>query len=279
MGEFNEMMPGIMRSYIKNMKKGNNNMKKEIYTPIIGIIIAELLLFSGGIFYGLGLHIINILFIIFIIIFLLNEKQEKEKNVLQSLMLVILLRLTNLSVPQFFANPLLQYPLIYGVMIIPIYYIIKNQQMSSKELGIDFRMDKIKIYLPIAVLIGIVIAIIEYKILNPVSLIEDIDISNIIIMIIVMFVFVASIEEIIFRSILQTRVENMSGPKNGIILNGVLFGIMHASYGIIGEILFASVFGIILGYIFYKTKNLPFVVTIHGIVNVILFGIISKILI
>ncbi len=259
------------------IRENIKNTKENIIVPIFGIIIAELLMFSGAIFYGLAIHFINIIFIISIIIF--YEKEDKIKNVLQSLILVILLRMINLSVPQFFNNPILQYSLIYGLMFIPIYYVIKNQQISSKDLGLDFNIKKIINFLPIGIFIGILMSIIEYKILTPISIIGEFNISNIIIMIIVMVIFVASVEEIIFRSILQTRIELMSSPVNAIILNGILFGIMHAIYGKFSEIIFAIIFGCILSYIFYKTKNLPFVVTIHGTASLIAFGIISKILI
>ena len=252
-------------------------MKKDIYTPILsipilGIIFGELMIFSGDIYYGLGLYIFNLLAIIFKTIF--SPLEIKIKNILQSLTLLIILRMISISIPQFFSNPISQYPLIYGIMFVPIYSTIKNQQISSKELGIDFR--KLYIYFPIALIIGSIIAIIEYKILNPVALINDISLSDIVFLIIIMFVFIGLIEEILFRSILQTRIEKVLGSKSGILLSGILFGIMHASYGIIGEILFASIFGIVLGYIFYKTRSLPFTVSIHGSANVLLYGILPK---
>jgi len=251
-----------------------NEMKKDIYVPILGIIIAEFLMFYGKIFHGLGIHIINLLVIIFIIIF--SSIRLEEKNVLQSLILVILLRIVNLSMPQFFTITLLQYTLIYGIMFIPIHYIIKNQHISSKELGIDFR--KFYIYLPISIVIGIIMSIIEYIVINPTPLIEKIGITDIIFIGMVMFVFIGSVEEIIFRPILQTRLEKISNPSYGIFLSGGIFGIMHANYGMVGEIIVATIFGIITGYIFYKTKNLPFIISIHGTANVMLFGILPNIL-
>lgn len=248
---------------------------KNIYVPILGIIIGEFLMFHNDVYYGLGIHTINLLAITFMIT--LGEMSVDTKNVLQSLILLILLRIINLSVPQLFSIAIIQYPLIYGIMFIPIYSIIKNQQISAKELGIDFK--KIYIYLPVAILIGAVTAIFEYKILGPIPLIERMELSDIILIVIVMFVFVGLVEEIIFRSILQTRIEKVLGLRYGILLSGSIFGIMHASYGVIGEILFASIFGIILGYIFHKTRNLPFIVSIHGATNVILFGILPYMLI
>lgn len=249
---------------------GECDLKRQLYLPIIGIIDAELIMFYNQTIIGLGLHIVNFLAIIFIIIFSRSLK-EKEKNILYSLTLVILLRMVNISTPQFFTNTLQQYPLIYGIMFIPIYSIIKNQQISSEELGINFK--KLYIYLPIAILIGFIAAISEYKILNPIAMISDLRFSNIALIILVMFVFIATAEEFIFRSILQTRLEKVVGLRFGVLISGIIFGIMHASYGIISEIIFAGMFGIIMGYIFQKVRNLPFIISIHGTANVILFGI------
>ena len=244
-------------------------MKKWTYVPILSLIAGELLIFNGNIFPGLGIHIINLLLIILLIIF--GNLNLDIKNILQGLTLVILLRVVNLSMPQFFTTTLLQYPLIYGVMFIPIYNVVKNQQISSKELGINF--NKFYIYLPIAILIGIVMAIIEYGILGPTALIDNIRFSNIALITIIMTVFIGTVEGIIFGPILQTRLKNVFGLRYGILLSGVIFGVMHSTYGIINEILFATMFGIILGYIFQKTKSLPFTVSILGVTNIMLFGI------
>lgn len=248
---------------------GEFDMKKWAYVPIIGLIIGELLIFNGNIFHGLGMHIINLLVITLLIVF--SDLNLDIKNMLQGLTLVTLLRVVNLSMPQFFTDTLQQYPLIYGVMFIPIYSTIKNQQISLEELGINF--NKFYMYLPMAVIIGTVVAIIEYRIISPVALIDNIRFSNIVIISIVMIVFIGTVEEIIFRPILQTRLKKVFGLRHGILLSGVLFGIMHSTYGIVDEILFAIIFGIVLGYIFQKTKSIPFVVSIHGVTNIMLFGI------
>lgn len=246
---------------------------KKIYIPILNIIVAEMMLFFGQVHDSIAIHIINLLIIIFLIIF--DELEIKMKYVLQSLILVILLRVINLSMPQFFTIPLLQYSLIYGIMFIPIYSIIKNQQISVEELGINFK--KLHIYIPLAILIGTVIGILEHKILNPISLIGKIGPSDIILMVIVMFVFVGTVEEIIFRGILQTRFEKAFGIKYGILLSGGLFGVMHAGYGTLNEIIFVGIVGIVLGYIFYKTRSIPFVILIHGVMDMILFGVLSMV--
>ena len=128
----------------------------------------------------------------------------------QSLILLLLMRIVNLAMPQFFTMTLLWYPLTYGIMYIAVYSVIRNQQISYKELGFIFT--RLHIYLPAAVIIGTVSAVIEYRILKPLPLIDDIGLSNLVLIAVVMFIFVGAIEELIFRSILLTRLEKVLEP-------------------------------------------------------------------
>lgn len=244
-------------------------MRKCVYLSIIGLIAAELLIFSGYVFQGLGMHLLNILAIIFIVVF--YGKNLEAFNILQGLTLVMLLRVVNMAMPQFFTDILVQYPLIYGIMFIPIYYTVKNIQVPFKELGVNF--NKFYIYLPVAILIGIVMSIVEYKILNSEALINTLSASNIALISIIMVMFIGLAEGLIFFSILQTRLEKSFGLRYGILIIGVVFGIMHSTYGSVNEILFATIFGIILAYAFQNTRSLPFTVVILGTVNIMLFGI------
>ncbi len=249
-------------------------MRKEFYLPILGIAASELMMYYGWVYAGLGIHIVNLQIITLILIF--GSLSPETKNVLQSLLLLLLLRIVSLAMPQIFSSALLWYLLVYGVMFLPVYLIIKNQQIASKQLGINF--SRLHVYLPSALLIGAIIALIEYRILSPASLIDNTGILNVILIVTVMLVFVGVVEELIFRSILQTRLEEMLGLKYGLLLSAVIFGIMHASYGTINEILLAGIFGIIVGYIFQRTRSLPFIVAIHGTANVLLFGILPVVL-
>lgn len=250
-------------------------MKKELRFPILGVVIAELIMFYGQAIAGLGLHIINLIGIILLTMF--GKLDVKEKNVLQSITLLIILRMVNLSMPQYFTNNLIQYPLIYGVMLLPIYNLINNQGITGKELGINSR--RLWIYLPLGVCIGLMMAIFEDYIINPSPMTDKLRLSDILLISITMFVFIGTVEELIFRGILQTRLTKVFGNRFAILLSGYSFGIMHSSYGIINEILFVTIFGIILGYFFYKTKNVIFTITIHGTTNVVLFSGILRLVI
>ncbi|NJD78606.1 MAG: CPBP family intramembrane metalloprotease [Candidatus Methanoperedens sp.] len=249
-------------------------MKKEMYLPILGIVVGEMMMFSGQVIIGLSIHIINLLAIILFLTF--SNIFSGNKKILQSLVLVLLIRIINFAAPQFFTGDLLMYPLIYGIMFIPIYIIIKNQHISLNEMGIHFKHQSL--FFPAALLIGSATAMLEYRILNPSALIQSLQLSNIIFIAIVMFFFVGTVEELMFRSILLTRLEEVFGLKSGLILSGFLFGIMHSVYGLVPEILFAGFFGLVIGYIFQRTRSFLFILTIHGTSNVLLYGILPILL-
>jgi membrane protease YdiL (CAAX protease family) len=249
-------------------------MKKEIYLPVLGIGAGEIMMFFGQVYPGLAIHIINLQVLTLLLIF--SEFPSKIKMIHQSLTLLLLLRIVNLAMPQFFTQTLMVYPLTYGIMYIAVYTVIRNQNISDKELGLNSK--RLHIYLPSALIIGAAAALIEYSILKPVPLIENTGLSNLILIAIVMFMFVGAIEELIFRSMLLTRLEKVFDPITALLLSGTLFGIMHSGYGRVDEILFAGIFGFIIGYIFQKTRSFPFIMVIHGTANVLLFGILPIIL-
>jgi membrane protease YdiL (CAAX protease family) len=249
-------------------------MKKHIFLPLLAIVSAELMFFFNHIYAGLVIHIVTLLAILLVLIF--SGDQPEIIMVYQSILLVSLLRITNLAMPQFFTVTIMWYPMIYGIMYIPIYHIVKHQQISLRDLGLNY--DHLNIYLPAGLLLGSLAALVEYDILHPNPLIKSIQLSNLVLIGMIMFAFVGVVEELIFRSILQTRFEKVLGPKYSIILTGIFFGMMHAAYGLINEILFAASFGIILGYLFQKTKSFPLILSAHGIANILLYGVLPFIL-
>lgn len=244
-------------------------MKKEIYLTILGIAMGEAMIFSGHTYIGLILQIINLQAITLTLIF--SSIPIKNKNLLQILLLLVQMRILNLTMPPLFNTKLLWYPLVYGVMFISLYFVTNQQKITSKDMGIDY--EHLHLYIPLALVIAAAMAILEFKILNPSPLVPDLRMHNVLLISIVMFIFVAAIEELIFRSILQARLQSVFGMNKGLLFGAVLFGIMHSGYGLVNEILFATFFGVVLGYIFQKTGNFFFILMIHGTANVFLFGI------
>lgn len=141
-----------------------SDMKKLTYLPIIGVATGESLIFSDKILAGVGIHIMSILAIVLIIIF--GNLSLKPKNILQSLTLLPLLRIVSLSIPQMY----MQHMIIYGIVLIPIYLIMKYQHIIQKESGTSLSIllyrspsfRRVYIYEPTVILTIIMIGIIGY---------------------------------------------------------------------------------------------------------------------
>ena len=142
------------------------DMKKLIYIPIIGIAIGEFLIFHNKILAGIGIHIMSLMAIILIII--CGNLSLKTKDILQSLILLPLLRIISLSIAQVSEKIYIQHMVTYGIMLIPIYLIMRSQHILHKESGTnqsillyDSRSFKrVYIYIPAVMLAIIMIGVI-----------------------------------------------------------------------------------------------------------------------
>ena len=237
--------------------------------PVIAIAFAELLIFTGRIKEAAATY--TLLLIILSLSIIASKKLETRK-VYQALILLPVLRLVNLSMPIFFEANIYSFVFMYLPMTIPI-TIVSVYQEIPKEGKMDL-LRKMGLYLPFSLLAGLIFAEAEYLIVQTRPLIPDLSFFNLLQLTIIMIFIVGLIEELIFRGVIQTRLEEFLGPAGGVLLASLLFGVMHSSYGTFYEIVYTFLAGGILGYFFYRTKSLPLVVMIHGFINIFLFGII-----
>jgi len=199
-------------------------------------------------------------------------KKTEVREMCQIFLLLPILRLINFSIPAFSENLILSFIFIYAPMILPILIIIDSKQLTFKEIGINF--ENIWYYIPASIFIGLIAGLGEYFTVEITPPFQDFSFINLLILIFVMLPFVGVVEEIIFRSFIQTKFEKTFGILDGLILSSLVFGLMHAGFGNIYEILYMFLVGLLIGFIFQKTRSLPFVAMIHGFINVFFLGII-----
>jgi hypothetical protein len=226
----------------------------------ITIIIAEI--FSSLNKAGLFLHFVAIFISVFYVILL------KKDIFIISLSLSSLLRIINYSMPVFFPYTIYWFPLVYSPIFISAYLVIRFLRFSD-EIGLNLR--RWYIYLPLGMLIGYILAFPEFAILQPSSLISDFSLKSILTLCIVMYVFIALAEELVFRSVIQSSLEMEFGLLKGLLLAAGLFAAMHIQYGIFAGYAFFA--GLLMGYIFQRTRSLLFITIIHGTINVMVFGL------
>ncbi|MDW5548913.1 type II CAAX endopeptidase family protein [Methanosarcina sp.] len=246
-------------------------LKKMIYvgTPVATITLIELLIFGGRLKEASIAYTLLLLSLSYSIAVM---KKPEIRKIYQAILLLTIFRLVNFSMPIFFEKNLYSFIFIYVPMAIPIILATVHQKVRYER-----KRDTLKrmwIYLPLSVLAGLILGQVEYILIGARELISDLSSTNLLILIIVMVFIVGLIEELIFRSILQTSLEKFLGSAWGIFLSSLLFGIMHSTYGTPYEIVYTFFLGGFLGYLFYRTRSIPLVVMIHGSINVFLFGII-----
>lgn len=236
--------------------------------PIVFIGLAELLIFAHKIQIAIWVHIGVLIALSLSDIIIKNLKVYR---IYQALMLLPILRLVNLSMPVFFNTTLYTFVFVYAPLLVPLALILINQRSSFEHIGITAK--NLPVYIILSIPLGFLLGLGEYLVIHPEYLIKELSIVNLLILTFIMVFFVGLVEEIIFRSILQVRLEDALGVKEAVLIAGLLFGLMHSGYGTSHEILYTGFVGLFMGFAFYKTKSLPFVAILHGLVNVFLFGI------
>lgn len=213
---------------------------------------------------GMILHFIAIAISISYVVFM-----KKDKYVL-SLTLPSILRIVNFSMPVFFPYTIYWFPLVYSPVFASIYIVSRALNLSAEDLGLSLK--RAYLYIPAGTVIGYFLSFVEFKILQPSCLIPDFSIRSIVTLCIVMYAFVALAEELVFRSVIQSTLEKKYGLLKGLFLATFISTVMHAEYGF-PEVEFAFFTGLLIGFLFQKTRSLPLATAIHGTINVMVFGL------
>jgi len=239
----------------------------DLILPVSLVILAELLIFFDQLKAGIIVHALNLTLLILSSIYV-------ENRLYSALMLLPLFRLLNVAMPVFFKLTLYSYPLTYAPMFLPILLIMKEGILNRSEAGITLR--GFWLYLPLAMAAGLALGWGEYQVLHPGMIIPSPNLENLLVLSLIMILFVGVVEEFVFRSALQTMMEERLGAAAGILSTSLLFGFMHSGYHLPLEVIFVSLAGVVFGLLFWATRSLPIVALAHGVTNVSLFAVVPN---
>jgi len=72
------------------------------------------------------------------------------------------------------------------------------------------------------------------------------------------------IEELLMRAYIQPRIEKIyNSPALGIIVSSLLFGILHSTYGTIGQVVIPFFIGIVFSLFYKKYSNIKILIICH----------------
>jgi len=194
-----------------------------------------------------------------------------------SLALIPLYILFTSSLPWFFVNQQYLLPAVYSIILALALLHIYQNKLSLKYI-FGFRKEKVLLYTLACLAIGAVLGPIEYSILHPAPAFPTFEVKYLLRDMIYLFLCVGLGEELLFRGLLQIDLMKVFGVKGGLILASLMFAIMHLTWRSIPELGFVFVAGLILGFLYWKTKNLALPIIVHGANNVMLVAVLPYIL-
>lgn len=190
----------------------------------------------------------------------------------QALALLPIYILLTASLPWFFVSRQIILPAVYLVVIgICVWYIyFKHLPLAAVGLRTTEKMWR-KIVL--GFLMSFPLGAIEFFILGMQREAPTLQIPYLVRDTVYMMAFVALGEEVLFRGIVQNSLKNVFGERWGLLLAAAIFGTMHLGWHSGWEVLFTFSVGLLLGWLYWRTKSLAMPIVIHGVANTILVSV------
>ena len=194
----------------------------------------------------------------------------------ESLVLIPLYILFTSSLPWFFLSQELLLPAVYSAVLALCAWHIYRKNISLRDIG--FRRDKILKYVLMGVLLGIPLGIGEYFIITPSAVSPTFEIKYLMRDLVYMVAFVGTGEELLFRGLVQRDMTKLLGWKWGLLGASLTFMVMHLTWRSIPELGFTLFAGLLLGYLYHRTRSLTSPIIAHGVGNVTLVAIMPYLL-
>jgi len=243
------------------------------------IFIAESFNFLGQVEVCQAVHVLNVLVCIFLPLGL-----GTDWALPQAYSLISIIRIVNIAIPRFFTYNLFNYVPVYAAAIIGAFVVMREsrtlrqfasdtRRMLASALRREREDPKRWFWLfGLGIFMFYLLANMEFQIIRPQALIPEMSLYWLSVLAIVMIVFVGFGEELMFRAILQRRLQTKLGIYNGIFLASALFAAMHAGYLNLTYLFYVFLVGLMLGLAYQWTKSLGLVSLVHGGINFFLFS-------
>lgn len=214
---------------------------------------------SGTFYYG-------VLFIILLHHYLLGA-EDQNRNQLLSLSAIPLLRIMSMAMPVGLVSPLFRYPMVGIPVFAAIILIVKQTQISWKEIGVRLPVVKnsenVWENLLIA-LSGIPLGIIGFYFGSPIPLVSTGTPEEVITAVLMVLFFVGALEELVFRGLLLHTLIRSFG-RMGIVLASALYMLLFASSGSAGLVVLMGFVSLLYSWHVLESRSILAVTVSHSL--------------
>jgi len=234
------------------------------------ITICEWVFAYHNVAYGIAMAL-GLVILIYIMLSTLHLEQRLV-SCAESLALIPLYILFTSSLPWFFINQEYLLPAVYSCILGLVAWHIYQKHLSLKQI-FGFSKEHLLKYSLIGLAIGIPLGIGEYLVLHPAPTFPTFEVKYFFRDMAYMILFVGMGEELLFRGLIQQDLAGAFGWKWGLIGASLLFAVMHLTWRSVPEVGFVFLAGLILGFLYWRTKSLVAPIIAHGINNVMLVSV------
>ena len=232
---------------------------------LLGITSAELVStyrsqLLGQAYYGVLL--------ILILLFAMFNTRTKIQKLMLALSLAPLARLVSLTMPQLRIHPVVSYIVVGIILLVAAVVVYRLSGYKPGDIGLTPGK-----HLPLQLLVGLAgvgIGFIEYMILRPDPLASSTYLSSLLFPALVLFIFPAFMEELIFRGLMQRAASGVYTRTWPYFL-ALLFAVLHIGYRSWLDLIFIFFVGLIFSLVVEKTRSLIGVTLAHGLASISLF--------
>jgi membrane protease YdiL (CAAX protease family) len=236
------------------------------YTSAVGI--TEFVLFYVSVPGGVALYFAILIALLFQGTF---ERNDAKRDLWLALGLVPLIRIVSTVTSAIEFTAIIRYILIGMPVFAGIYIMARHLKYRFDDIGLNNRHLFWQILTAIT---GIGLGMIDYLILRPKPLVEG-SVVQFIIPGLVLLIFSGFMEELAFRGLLQ-RAAGALGSWGWAII-APIYALLQIGHGSLFNIIFTLGVALFFGFVVMRTKSILGVSVAHGILNIMLFLAMVKI--
>jgi uncharacterized protein len=244
-------------------KSGTGDLVLLCVTYLVAFAGAELVTYYVTPMSGVILHFVILLGLV---IHSTLARDQSRKGLWLTLGLVPLIRITGLVIPVPEILEIYWYIIIAIPVFVCVLFIMRNLNYSLDDIGINDKQILVQV---IVAAFGLGLGIIEYFIMKPVALINELNVQLVILPALILLVATGFVEELVFRGVIQ-RAARVLGSWGWVYVT-IIYTVLQIGTGSVTQVAFVFLVSLFFGWIVNRTGSIIGVSISHGLLNIGLY--------